>query len=164
MYMAPELINFTGHDKGADHWSWAAMVYEMVTGHYAFYNSGIDEVTMYKRICRGEFKVNSDMSFELKLLFISMFVPDSSKRLGARTAGWQDIFKSPWFKDIDIKKLKKRDLTAPWVPKINNPLDSSNFEGVKGVEDKMNTEDPEISGEDQKIFSVFGPMTNMAEC
>jgi hypothetical protein len=47
MYMAPELINFTGHDKGADHWCWASsMLYEMVTGHYAVYNSKIDEVTM----------------------------------------------------------------------------------------------------------------------
>ena len=163
MYMSPEVINFSGHDKGADHWSWATMVFEMVTGHYAFYNSGIDEVTMYKRIVKGEFKVNGNMSHEFKLLLISVLVPDQTKRLGSRPAGWQDIFKQPWFSSLDLKKLRRRELTAPWVPKIKNPLDASNFADVKNVEDKMKHDGPSLTPKQQKIFDSFGPVMDLPE-
>ena len=139
------------------------MLFEMVTGHYAFYNSGIDEVTMYKRICKGEFKINGNMSQEFKLLLISMLVPDQAKRLGSRSAGWQDIFKLSWFKSLDLKALRRREVTAPWVPKLKNPLDSSNFADVKNVKDKMKVDGPALTEKQQKIFESFGPMMDMAE-
>lgn len=156
MYIAPEVIQYKGHDKGADYWSWACLVFEMVSAKYPFYESGMAELALFKKIIRGQFKVYGFMSFEAKLLFISLFVPDPVMRLGARPNGWQDLYKMPFFNGLDFKALRQQKLKAPWVPELKNPLDSSKFNEVQEVEDKMSVTDPAISSEQQQIFHVFG--------
>ena len=41
----------------ADYWAFAVVVYRLVTGRYPFYEDGIDELQLYKRICRGKIEV-----------------------------------------------------------------------------------------------------------
>jgi protein kinase A len=162
MYIAPEVIKYGGHNKGADHWSWACLIYEMTTGNYAFYKKGEDELTLFKRICKGEFTVRGNMSFALKLLLISLFVPDNTRRLGSRANGWKEIFDSPWFAEIDFKDLRNQIMKAPWVPALKNPLDGSNFRDCSKLEDKMEANEPILSDEEQQIFKTFGPLTEAA--
>jgi protein kinase A len=163
MYIAPEVINWKGHNKGADHWSWACIVYEMVTGHYPFYKSDMQEIDLFKKISRAEFKLFGYMSFEVKLLFISLFVPDSTRRMGSRANGWREIFDSPWFADVDFKALRRQTIQAPWVPTLKDPLDSSNFGDCSELEDKMEANEPTLSEEEQQIFKSFGPLSDSAE-
>jgi serine/threonine protein kinase len=163
MYIAPEVIKYGGHNKGADHWSWACLIYEMITGNYAFYNTGEDELTLFKRICRGEFTLRGSMSFDLKLLLISLFVPDNTRRLGSRANGWKEIFDSPWFAEVDFKDLRNQIIKAPWVPALKNPLDGSNFRDCSNLEDKMEANDePILTDEEQQIFKTFGSLTEAA--
>ena len=44
LYLAPEVITNRGHDKGADHWSFAVLLYEMLTGYTPFYRKGMDQM------------------------------------------------------------------------------------------------------------------------
>jgi serine/threonine protein kinase len=164
MYIAPEVIQYKGHDKGADYWSWACMVFEMVTSKYPFYESNMAELDLFKRICNGQFKIYGFMSYEARLLFINLFVPDPAKRLGARPNGWVDLQKLSFFDGIDFKGLGKQALPAPWVPDLKNPLDSSKFAGVNpNTPDKMHMTDPAIDDELQAMFHAFGKHATVTE-
>ena len=44
LYIAPEVITNRGHDHGADHWSFAVLLYEMLTGRTPFYRKGMDQI------------------------------------------------------------------------------------------------------------------------
>jgi serine/threonine protein kinase len=152
MYIAPEVVNFKGHDKSADHWSWACIVYEMVTGDYAFYEKDMPQLELIARAERGQITIYGWMSLEVKLLLISTLVPDPTQRLG-----WFDLMESPWFADVDFKELRRQNIKAPWVPKLKNPLDASMFSSDKAhVKDKITAKEPILGESDQQIFNAFG--------
>lgn len=160
MYIAPEVIQYAGHDKGADYWSWACMVFEMVTAKYPFYEANMPELDLFKKIIRGQFKIYGFMSMEVKLFLINMLVPDPTLRLGARANGWQDICQLSFFETVDFKALRRQSLVAPWVPELKNPLDSSNFSGVNPqTQDKMTVQDPALTDDQQAMFHAFGKLT-----
>ena len=52
----------------------------------------------------------------------------------------KDIFEHPWFSDLSFEQYRTRDVKAPWVPKIKDPLDSSNFEQLEAHEGQDQTE------------------------
>ncbi len=50
------------------------------------------------------------------------------QRLGMSRRGGQDIVDHPWFSGFDWQRLLRKELSAPWVPPIKNPMDTSNFD------------------------------------
>ena len=170
MYTAPEIIRFKGHDRGCDYWSWAVLVYRLVTGKYPFYKDGLDELGLYKRICKGTFELNGQMSFAFRMLMTQVLYPDPSQRLGSsrKQHGWRDIFDSSWFASssddnntpaFDLRSLRKRELTPPWVPELRDSLDASRFHhdpSEVGDDWMANESFPAISEKDQLVFHSFG--------
>jgi len=161
MLTAPEIIRYKGHDKGCDHWSWAVLTYQLVTGHYPFYEKGMDEVALYKRICKGSFELDGTMSVHFRQLMVGMLYPDARMRLGSRPSGWRDIFGSPWFGNdgkFDLQKLRDRAMEAPWVPDLSkNYVDTSNFHHDASIEDFVQAEKHQsLSQKHQQMFSSFG--------
>jgi protein kinase A len=163
MLTAPEVIRYKGHDRCCDYWSWAVVVYRLVTGRYPFYEKGMDELALYKRICQGKFEIDGTLSVEIRMLLVAILYPDPTQRLGSRVNGWRDIFASPWFATsdddgFDLRKLRNCALPAPWVPKLKNPIDASRFQcDWSKVEDMMTSFMPGITAEQQKVFETFGP-------
>merc|ERR1711935_1053562 len=100
-------------------------------GKYPFYKKGIDEIALYKRICKGTFEVTGTMSVEFRMLMIAMLYPDATQRLGSRANGWRDIFDAPWFasfsSSLDLQKLRKQLLPAPRVPSGSKTDQSESF-------------------------------------
>jgi serine/threonine protein kinase len=166
MMTAPEIIRCQGYDRGCDNWSWAVLVFRLVTGDYPFYQKGLDELGLYKRICLGRFELTGGMSIDFRMLMVALLYPDPTQRLGSRVNGWRDIFAAPWFSNgrddddehgFDLSKLRKQSMTAPWVPDLKTRLDSSRFHPDASVnEDLMTAILPGISEEQQHIFSSFG--------
>jgi serine/threonine protein kinase len=161
MLTAPEVIRCNGYDRGSDNWSWAVVAYRLITGKYPFYQKGIDELALYKRICRGTFELDGTMSMEFRMLMVAMLYPDPLQRLGSRVNGWRDIFAASWFaKDetLDLRRLRKQEIPAPWVPDLKDPLHASRFHhNASEVADLMVTSLPPISEAQQRIFKAFGP-------
>lgn len=159
LYLAPEVILNRGHDKGADHWSYAVLLYEMLAGYTPFYTEGMDQITLFKSVCRGEYQFPAGglMSIELEDLIQRFFVIDPAKRLGSLARGINEIYAHQWFRSqsINFNDLRHKDITAPWVPTLKDPLDRTNFENWDHLEDKATKKDPPISEKHQKIFENF---------
>jgi len=63
-------------------------------------------------------------------LITKLLTPNPTMRLGALEGGNDDIKEHPWFKDVSFEwsRLDRRGYKAPYVPKIKDPLDTSNFD------------------------------------
>ena len=157
LYIAPEVILNRGHDKGADHWSWAVLVFEMITGNTPFYKEGMDQIALFRGIVKGRYKFPRAgvMSQESEDLCGRILVTDPSRRMGSLARGAKDIFKSKWLSDIDFDTLRRKDVKAPWIPEIKDPLDTRNFENWDHLDDKTKNKDPPITRKEDNIFAVF---------
>lgn len=56
-----------------------------------------------------------------------MLNKDRKHRLGQNN-DVNDILLHPWFKDLDIEKLLKKKLAAPYVPTVDGQTDLRNFD------------------------------------
>eukprot|EP00545_Synedropsis_sp_CCMP1620_P004630 CAMPEP_0119013792 /NCGR_PEP_ID=MMETSP1176-20130426/8976_1 /TAXON_ID=265551 /ORGANISM="Synedropsis recta cf, Strain CCMP1620" /LENGTH=829 /DNA_ID=CAMNT_0006966911 /DNA_START=183 /DNA_END=2672 /DNA_ORIENTATION=+ len=159
LYIAPEVVLNRGHDKGADHWSLGVMIFEMISGYTPFYKDGMDQISLFRAIVKGNFKYprtrKSLFSEKSKDLINRMLVIDPTQRLGSLARGEKDIYRSAWFEEINFDKLKRKEIPAPWIPKIKDPLDTSNFENWDHLDNKEKAKDPPISRKDDDIFKTF---------
>mmetsp|Transcript_20382 Transcript_20382/g.44353 ORF Transcript_20382/g.44353 Transcript_20382/m.44353 type:complete len:143 (+) Transcript_20382:1512-1940(+) len=129
----------------------------MIEGRTPFYSDGMDQIQLFRGICKGRYKfpVDGKMSNEVKDLIERLFVPDPAKRIGALANGINEIYSHPWFKDIDFGKLRQKELVAPWVPEVKDPFDTTNFESWNHLNDKTMEDEPIVSAEKQKLFESF---------
>lgn len=158
MYLAPEVILTRGHDQGADHWSFAVLLFEMLTGYTPFYQEGMDQMRLFRSItlCDYEMPHPGTMSSEAEKLITRLLEPDPTKRLGSLAGGIEDIYMDKFFEEYDFFDLRRKEIVAPWIPDIKDPLDTSQFEDWGHLEDKtLNDKDPPLDDEDQKIFENF---------
>jgi serine/threonine protein kinase len=129
-YMAPEVLNpdGTGYGKEADWWSVGVILFEMMAGFPVFFSdsSGGSDSTIRKIInwkqTLDEVFNDVDLSPEAQDL-IRRLLTDRKERLG--TNGADEIKRHPFFKDIDWDDIRAHQ--APIVPRIEHPLDTSNF-------------------------------------
>jgi serine/threonine protein kinase len=133
-YMAPEVIlqDANGHNCSADHWSFGALVYELLTGNLL---AGSRKATnFYFRlgcVFRGEFKNPENVSGEAIDLIRKLLVKDPTHRLGSLEGGERDILEHEWFAGLDIEMLRRRESACvPWVPTLEGPMDTYYFPGV----------------------------------
>ena len=158
--MSPEMIRMQGHNKSTDHWSWAILVFKLVTGRYPF--KGTNETMLFERICRASFPVVG--SYEFRSLMVAILYPDPAKRLGSAVNGWRDIFAHPWFHNDDsfnLQLVRKTEMVAPWVPP---PPFASDSEAMGHMESFIKPEDavPTIDNQEQEVFEPFGPYVDTA--
>ena len=92
---------------------------------------------------------------EIEDLLQRFFVLDPAKRLGSLARGINEIYAHLWFSQIDFAELRHKEVKAPWVPDISDPLDKSNFENWDHLEDKTLKKDPPLSKDQQRIFQTF---------
>jgi len=129
-YLAPEIIGQKGHDFGVDWWTVGVLIFEMVNGYTPFYDD--DVMQMYAKIRRGEMQpFRAEVSKACKDCVTDFLQHSSSKRLGMRKGGTDDIKNHAWFKGFDWKGVTAKTTTkekVPWVPAIKDNTDMSNFD------------------------------------
>ena len=155
-YLAPEIILSKGHNKGVDYWAFGILIYEMLVGQSPFYCN--DQMRLFKKIVQGKFAypASRPVSKAADDLIQRLLQRHQSKRLGNLKGGHVDVQQHPWFADIDIKKLLKRELKAPWKPQIKDALDASNFDDYSSMEKEDNSRKPKLSSKEQAVFKEFG--------
>jgi len=168
IFIAPEVVLNKGHNKSADVWSLGVMIYEMLFGTNPFFDYDdptVDQRTLFKRIVKGQFQrprkqsaidAYQNVSDDAKDIIKKMLVVNVNKRLGCGTRADLDIRDHPWFSNtesgIDFGKLYRKELTAPWIPKVTSPFDGANF-SKKREQDKSGLKP--LNDRQQEQFKQF---------
>lgn len=132
-YIAPEVITGFGHTSSVDWWTFGILIYEMLFGKTPF--KGDTQKQTFERILHKTVKFPEDkpISKHCKSLIKKLLAPDPKKRLGHK-AGAAEIKSNPWFKGINWALI--RNEKPPLVPRISNPLDTSNFRNLVDNEEE----------------------------
>ena len=109
----------------------------MITGNTPFYLPGIDQITLYRFVVKGDFSYPRGVVSGKGRNFIDRLLKvDPRKRLGSLAGGIEEIYSQPWFDDIDFGALRRKEIEAPWNPTIKDPLDRSQFDNWQHIKVK----------------------------
>lgn len=134
-------------------------VYEMLFGFTPFYVSGIDQKGLFKRIVRGKWSIPKEHNKVNRsaIEFVwGLLQRRPAERLGCLAGGYRDIKKHAWLQEVNFGKLLKKQIQAPWVPDVTDPLDTSNFESLDDAEDEdfLSGKTP-LTAKEQIVFQDF---------
>lgn len=73
-YLAPEIIQNRGHNKGVDFWALGILIYEMLVGRPPFYAK--DAYAIYELILAGKIEWSKNFDFVAKDLIKKLLVLD----------------------------------------------------------------------------------------
>lgn len=124
-YMAPEVINRTGHGTASDWWSYGVLMFEMLTGSLPFQGSQRKE-TM-SMILKAKLGMPQYLSQDAQLLLRSLFKRNPQNRLGFKN-GLEEIKEQPFFKSIDFVKLFRKEISPPFKPAVTQMDDTCYFD------------------------------------
>lgn len=98
----------------------------MLSGLPPYHQPDQNTVSLYEKISRGPtfirwppFQVNATD------LILKLMEGDPSRRYGNLRHGAGDVFAHPWFSEVDWVKLRNREISAPYLPKISGDGDAS---------------------------------------
>lgn len=113
-YIAPELINKHGYNKMVDYWMLGCLVYELLVGKSPFEHK--NKKTMFDMINAGCYKANKVADPIARDLISKLLITNPKNRLGSQ--GVKEVTRHPFFKDIDFKKVIRREIDSPIKPYV----------------------------------------------
>uniref|UniRef100_A0A6B2L3Q9 non-specific serine/threonine protein kinase n=1 Tax=Arcella intermedia TaxID=1963864 RepID=A0A6B2L3Q9_9EUKA len=159
-YLAPEVIIGQKYTKAVDWWSVGVLIFEMLFGYPPFLAEGIQQ--LFEKITKEPHQFPKPTSPEAVDIINKFLTKDPTKRL----CDSAKIMAHPWFKSIDWKKLVKKEIAPPFVPKVNNEMDVSNVdenflnESVEDKADPPGGHNRAISVDQLFVGFTFSPSMN----
>ncbi|OWR43930.1 serine/threonine-protein kinase Warts [Danaus plexippus] len=126
-YIAPEVLQRTGYTQLCDWWSVGVILFEMLVGSPPFLASTPAETQL--KVINWESTLHipdaANLSRESKDLILQL-CSGQETRLGKDA---NEVKNHPFLKSIDFEKGLRRQ-TAPYIPRIDYPTDTSNFDPI----------------------------------
>eukprot|EP00511_Aplanochytrium_stocchinoi_P009043 CAMPEP_0204864676 /NCGR_PEP_ID=MMETSP1348-20121228/4220_1 /ASSEMBLY_ACC=CAM_ASM_000700 /TAXON_ID=215587 /ORGANISM="Aplanochytrium stocchinoi, Strain GSBS06" /LENGTH=658 /DNA_ID=CAMNT_0052015361 /DNA_START=640 /DNA_END=2613 /DNA_ORIENTATION=+ len=122
-YLAPEVLNRSGHGTSVDWWSLGALLYEMLTGLPPWYSQ--DRHKMFASIRHSELRFPPYVSVGAREILSSFLERDATKRLGSGN-DIEEVKEHPFFEGLDWDALYRKELKSPFVPRLNDQSDYTN--------------------------------------
>ncbi|KAI9159377.1 hypothetical protein H9P43_008717 [Blastocladiella emersonii ATCC 22665] len=125
-YLAPEILRNEEYGFEVDWWSFGTLIYEMQAGVTPFWAD--NHATMYQRVLDDPLEFPDDVPPATRDFLGRLLERDPARRLGSGASGPHDIQSHPFFAGVSWEDVYYKRVAAPYVPKVRNPLDLSNFE------------------------------------
>ncbi|XP_041976185.1 titin homolog isoform X2 [Aricia agestis] len=154
-YMAPEIIKGLKYSQTVDWWSFGVLLYEMLVGQSPF--SGCDEDELFWSICNEMPSYPRFLSQESHSILTRLLDKDARTRLGGVECMHGDIRDQDFFRPIPWDKLERRELDAPFKPRVRHPLDTQYFDrAFTGERPRLTAIEPQVlRSMDQEAFRGF---------
>ena len=124
-YMAPEVINASGHGKEIDWWSLGVLLFEMLTGSPPF-EAASDE-TLKRRILTAKLSIPKFIGKNARSILNGLLNRQPEKRLGYGETGAEDVMAHPFFAGVKWDDLRARKVRSPFTPTVSSSLSTENF-------------------------------------
>jgi len=115
----------------------------------------MDQMSLFQAIVKDDYDDPVGVSAEATDIIRRLLVKDPTHRLGSLAGGERDILEHPWYSDLNLHSLRHRETRAPWIPTIEDPLDTSNFDDWSHLEDRTQVKCDRISEHDAALFEGF---------
>ena len=120
-YLAPEVVLNQGHNRSADWWALGVLLYELLMGVTPF-GAEDDPMLTYQNIVKGvlpaALKTKKGVSGHAHNIISRLLHKKPTERLGCMRLGSQEVKRHPFFAKLSWAKLEKKQLQAPFVPKV----------------------------------------------
>jgi len=118
-YMAPEVIALLGYTCSIDWWALGVIMHEFIVGPLPFGGDTEDQLELFREIREAPLRFPSFLTDVTAISVISGLLQRTPElRLGASTAGAQEIKEHPYFLGFDWDGLAGRYLQPPWKPNL----------------------------------------------
>ena len=111
-YLAPEMINRTGHGKSVDWYLVGVLFYEMLVGAPPFFTSNKNQI--FKNIKKGELNIPSFISPKAAILLRQLLKKNPNERLGAK-GDVDEIKIHPYFSDVNWDDVYNKRIKPPSI-------------------------------------------------
>eukprot|EP00920_Eleutheroschizon_duboscqi_P010321 GHVT01023968.1.p1 GENE.GHVT01023968.1~~GHVT01023968.1.p1 ORF type:complete len:388 (-),score=80.90 GHVT01023968.1:178-1248(-) len=125
-YLAPEIINRTGHGRAVDWWSLGALIFEMLTGLPPFYSRNRDD--LFRNIKHCELQYPPCVSPVAKSLLQGLLRRNPNQRLGGGRGDGEEVRCHPFFARINWEDVRRKKVVPPFRPVLANKTDVQNFD------------------------------------
>lgn len=112
-------------------------------------------MTLFRSIVQDGYPEPEGASAEATGLIARLLEKEPGQRLGSLARGEQDILEHQWFSDLDLSALRKREVTAPWIPIVKDLMDTSCFDDWDHLVDKMVEKSPDLTEGEERLFADF---------
>ena len=125
-YMAPEILQRTGHGKAVDWWSLGTLMYDMLTGAPPF--SGENRKKTIDKILHSRLSFHAYLTCDAKDLMKKLLKRHPSNRLGAGPDDAAPIKAHNFFRQIQWDDLLARRIEPPFKISVHGDDDVSQFD------------------------------------
>ncbi|KAI3384168.1 hypothetical protein SNEBB_008202 [Seison nebaliae] len=159
-FLAPEILTESSYTRSVDWWGYGVLLYEMLVGESPF--AGDDEEEIFQAIISEEVTYPNWLTVEAVSLLKKLLQRDTRQRLGSNRNDAMDVRKHLFFRSINFDQLLLKNIKPPFTPKINGPIDTSNFDTeftslppTLTPPGSPNTSAKHLGKKDQELFDTF---------
>lgn len=149
-----------GHDFTVDWWALGILIFEMIVGIPPFFHR--NKHRMYFLIRESPVSFPDPVRHRITVsgpaqdLICKLLDKNRQTRLGAN--GIDEILAHPWFADLNIEQLKAKQLTPPYVPRVQEDLayfDKNLTSQTEVADTILTTNQRAIINKDKNAFEGF---------